>query len=139
MVPAYNSFMRLVTGFAFALATATLASVCAGQSLGEVARQQRAKKKPATEQRRVITEDELPSSKSKGAAVADSFQTVEAKEPKESPSTAPAKDEKQFAADLQAKIKTQKQKVQKLEAKVRDLQQRLDQRESPNSDIVISQ
>src|SRR5262245_4113559 len=90
-------FMPLFSGFASVLATVLIASTCVAQSLGEVARQQRAKKKPAA-QRRVITEDDVRSSTSKDAAVADSSKTAEAKDGKDSSTNSETpKDEKQSA------------------------------------------
>jgi hypothetical protein len=123
--------MRLVTGFGFALATAILATACVAQSLGEVARQQRARKKPADTQRRVITEEELRSSTSKEAvAAAESSTNVEAKEMKESSPTPASKDDTATAAELQAKIRAQKKKVRELEARVQEIEKKLAARET---------
>jgi DNA repair exonuclease SbcCD ATPase subunit len=110
-------------------------SPCVAQSLGEVARKERAKKKSSDVKRQVITEEQLRPTTANEATIAAPAKAGDAKEVKES---AAAKGEKQAAAELQAKIKTRKQKVRELEAKVQKLQEQLDKRNSFGT-LTVSQ
>jgi len=112
----------LVVGLTVSL---TCVSSSPAQSLGEVARQERARKKAAKPQQRVVTNEELNSAgKGKTAAQSREGETAQAAAAK----PVRPQEEKSSAAELQAKIKAQKEKVRALEAKIREAQKRLDAR-----------
>jgi hypothetical protein len=117
--------MMLGSRIAATLLTVTvLMSASSAQSLGEVARQERARKQARPSAGRILTEDDLQ----KGEPLTKnpvSQPEPEASKPPESKPATTTKDEKPSPGELQAKIKAQKQKVRDLEAKIQELEKQL--------------
>jgi hypothetical protein len=119
--------MRVGREFTIALGIITLAGTCFAQSLGEVARQERARKQSRPPGARILTEEDLK----KGETITKPIEAPEtASKPAEPKLAAAAKDERPSPTELQAKIRAQKQKVRELEAKIDELQKQLDARSS---------
>jgi hypothetical protein len=118
--------MKFRQQVAAVMVVAAFAVSSSAQSLGEVARRERANKQARPSARRILTEDDLREGSSAGKATATA--SVEASEPVEPKPTLSSKDEKLSPAELQGRIKAQKQKVRELEAKIDELQKQLDAR-----------
>jgi hypothetical protein len=125
--------------FTTAFLLTILLPCCSAQSLGEVARRERARKQRPPAQKRVITDSDLParSTSKRSPAATDSFPESASKPGEPKPAEA-AKDSKQSAAALEAKIKAQKQKVRELEAHIADVQKRLDAHKSPGGTVTVT-
>jgi hypothetical protein len=101
----------------------------AAQSLGDVARQERAQKKPAATSRHVITEDKIPA-RPQNKALGASGQQADSKSKPKADDAAQDQDRDDHhphsANEIQASIKQQKNTMLTLMARIDTLQRRLD-------------
>jgi len=104
-------------------------TLCAAQSLGDVARQQRLQKKTASPTaHHVITDEDIPAQKQAKQAEAPAPAAAQEKKTADAESEAATNQQskEQRANELQAKIKEEKQRILNLEAHLKKLQGELD-------------
>src|SRR2546429_8225992 len=110
------------------------ASICAAQSLGDVARQNRLKKAPAAH--RVVTDDDGPAAGKLDDAPAKKADS-KADSPKSADSADSEKPKTKSADQVRNGVLAQRRKISTLEEERKDLQERIDQWKGSNCTMVL--